>query len=152
AGIVTHAAGTDTVHSLDDQQDLWITGGSLTVAQQFTQGANHMLTVRSGASLILGGGGTAGGAIRDAGSGNVALGTTFTVTGRYTEMGKLTVPGTATLVVAGTLTNLRDGTLTGGTFLIGGTLQVTGASIKTNAANLALDNAASQIVDEANQN
>jgi hypothetical protein len=46
---ITHSSGTDSVNSLYDQQNLSITGGSLTVTNSFTQGANDSLTAQGAA-------------------------------------------------------------------------------------------------------
>jgi hypothetical protein len=52
-------------------------------------------------------------------------------------------------VTTGTLTNLASGTLTGGAYTIGGTLQLTAANggITTNAANLTLTGTTAKILD-----
>jgi streptogramin lyase len=120
---ITHGTGTDSVHSLTNNQNLVLTGGSsLTVTDTLSQ--NGSLLVDAGSS--------------------------FLVNGTYAETGALTVLAGGTFVAAGSFSNFSGGTLTGGSYSIGGTFQFTGAAISTNAATIILDGPASQIVDEAN--
>ena len=70
----------------------------------------------------------------------------------FSNAGTLTIAAGSTFDVTGTLTNFSGTTLTDGTFVIGGTLQFTGANIVTNAATIVLDSPSAQIVDEANNN
>jgi hypothetical protein len=51
-------------------------------------------------------------------------------------------------LVGGVLTNFNSGALTGGTYQIAGAFQFPGAAITTNAANIVLDGAGSQIVNQ----
>ena len=120
---ITHDTGSDLVHSLSNNQNLVVTGGSsLTVTD----------TLSENGSLLV-----------DVGSSMVANGT-------YSEAGTLTVLAGGSFFAAGAFSNFSGGTLTGGTYHIGGTFQFTGAAISTNAATIVLDAPASQIVDEAN--
>ncbi len=59
---------------------------------------------------------------------------------------------TGTLDLTGTFTNFSGTTLTGGTYLIKGTLQFTSANIQTDAANLILDGSSAAIVDQNGAN
>ncbi len=70
----------------------------------------------------------------------------------FSNAGTLTVGAGSTFTIAGTFSNFADGTLTGGTYVVGGTLKFAGADIQTNAAALVLDGAASQVVDQAGAN
>jgi hypothetical protein len=120
---VTHETGSDSVHSLTNNQNLVLSGGSsLAVTDTFSENGSLLVDV----------------------------GSTFTVNGAYTETGTLTVLAGGIFVAAGSFTNFSGGTITGGTYQIGGTFQFTGAAISTNAATIVLDGPASQIVDEAN--
>jgi hypothetical protein len=107
------------------------------------------LGVLAGGSLSVSGGGTVGGTFSDAGAFTVASSPAFTISGRYSEMGTLTVAAGATLSVTGTFTNFAGSTLTGGTYVIGGTFQFTGARIVTDAATIVLDGPNSRIISES---
>jgi hypothetical protein len=124
-------------------------GGTVTVNGALSQ--TGMVVVQGQGTLVPAGGGSAGGSFSNEGTLAVAPGTTFTVTGSYTQplTGTLSVPATATCFLAGPFDNFSGGTLTGGTYLIGGTFRFTGANVLTNAAALVLDGPAAQIVDEA---
>ncbi len=115
----------------------------------FNQTAAGTLTVLTGGGVYVYGGGTAAGTFSDAGTFTVVSGSTLTLSGRYTEAGTLTVVPGATLAVTGTFSNFAASTLTGGTFIIGGTFQFTGARIVTNEATLVLDGPNSRIIDES---
>jgi len=75
----------------------------------------------------------------------------FTAAGGFTNSGKLTINSGSKFALTGTnlLTNLASGTLTGGTYTIGGTLQLTATNggITTNAANLTLTGTTAKILD-----
>jgi hypothetical protein len=73
----------------------------------------------------------------------------FTTAGNFTNSGKLTVNSGSTFSVAGTLSNLSSGTLTGGTYTVGGTVQLASANggITTNAATLTLTGTSAKILD-----
>ena len=64
-------------------------------------------------------------------------------------------PGTVqaqvgTINLTGSFTNFAGTTLTGGTYVVTGTLKFTNANIVTNAATIVLDGAASQIINQSN--
>jgi hypothetical protein len=61
--------------------------------------------------------------------------------------GKVIVDAKDTLTIMGTFTNFSGTTLTGGTYEVTGTLGFDGANIVTNAANITLTGANSQIID-----
>jgi fibronectin-binding autotransporter adhesin len=104
-------------------------------------------------SLTLSGTGSADGTINNDGTLVIGDGGSVTVSGTYSQTGTLNIAATATFAVTGSFTNFADGTLTGGTYLIAGTLQFTGANIVTNAANLVLDGSGpGQILDESGNN
>jgi len=75
----------------------------------------------------------------------------FTAGGNFTNDNKLTVNSGSTFALTGTnvLTNLASGTLTGGIYTVGGTLQLTSANggITTNAATLTLTGTSAEILD-----
>ena len=64
----------------------------------------------------------------------------FNTAGNFTNSGTITVNSGSMLGVTGTLTNLSAGTLTGGTYTVGGAIQLasTNGGITTNAAALTL--------------
>jgi hypothetical protein len=68
-----------------------------------------------------------------------------------TNTGTLDVSGTGATFATGTLTNFSEMTLTGGTYLVTGTLRVSGADIRTNAATIVLDGSAARFVDDRDQ-
>jgi fibronectin-binding autotransporter adhesin len=90
--------------------------------------------------------------IASTGSLTLASSANFTTAGNFTNSGKLTVDPGSTFTVTGTLTNLSSGTLTGGTYTVGGTLQLASSngSIQTNAANLTLTGTTYKINDGSN--
>jgi fibronectin-binding autotransporter adhesin len=106
--------------------------------------------VQINGTLNLGAGGSGSGTMTNAGSLALSTGTTFTFSGTYSQTGTLFVPATSRLTLAGTFSNFSGSTLAGGTYVIGGTLQFTGANIVTNAGTIVLDGPASQIMDQAN--
>jgi hypothetical protein len=80
---------------------------------------------------------------------SIRNGRNFTTAGAFTNNGTLAVGAGSTFTVNGSLTNFSGGTLTGGTYLIGGTLQFNNAAISTNAATIVLDGAPSAIIDQS---
>jgi hypothetical protein len=89
--------------------------------------------------------------ISSTGSFTLADGANFTAVGNFTNGNKLTVDAGSIFALTGSnvLTNLASGTLTGGTYTVGGTLQLTSANggITTNAATLTLTGTTAQILD-----
>jgi hypothetical protein len=77
---------------------------------------------------------------KSASSGTTTLGLGFSNSGRVEVQ-------TGTLNLTGPFTNFANQTLTGGTYVIQGTLQFTNAGINTNAATLVLDGGAARIVN-----
>ena len=90
--------------------------------------------------------------IASTGSFTLASNAKFTTAGNFTNSGKLTVNSGSTFSVAGTLSNLSSGTLSGGTYTIGGMLQLTSANggIITNSATLTLTGPSAKILDGTN--
>jgi hypothetical protein len=86
------------------------------------------------------------------GSITIQNGRDFTTGGNFTNNGTLGVGAGSTFTVNGSLTNFSGGTLTGGTYQIGGTLKFNNAAITTNAANIVLDGASSAMVDQSSAN
>jgi hypothetical protein len=89
--------------------------------------------------------------ITSTGSFTLADDANFTAVGNFTNGNKLTVDAGSTFALTGTnvLTNLASGTLTGGTYTVGGVLQLTSTNggITTNAANLTLTGTTAEILD-----
>jgi formylmethanofuran dehydrogenase subunit C len=113
-----------------------------------TNTAAGSFTVQNGRSF------TTGGAFTNAGNLNIAAGGSFTTpaAAAFSNTGTLFVGAGGTVSVAGTFTNFAGTTLTGGTYVIAGTLKFAGADIRTNAATVFLDGAASQIINQADAN
>ena len=84
-----------------------------------------------------------------AGSFTLADDANFTTAANLTNSGKLIIESGSTFSVAGTLSNLSSGTLTGGAYTVAGTLQLTSANgdITTNAATLTLSGTTAKILD-----
>jgi fibronectin-binding autotransporter adhesin len=89
--------------------------------------------------------------ISSTGSFTLADGANFTTVGNFTNGNKMTVDAGSIFALTGSnvLTNLASGTLTGGIYTVGGTLQLTSANggITTNAATLTLTGTTAQILD-----
>jgi len=89
--------------------------------------------------------------ISSTGSFTLAEGANFTAAGNFTNGNKLTVDAGSIFALTGSnvLTNLASGTLTGGIYTVGGTLQLTSANggITTNAATLTVTGTTAQILD-----
>jgi hypothetical protein len=87
--------------------------------------------------------------IAAAGSFTLADDANFTTAANLTNSGKLIIESGSTFSVAGTLSNLSGGTLTGGAYTVAGTLQLTSANggITTNAATLTLSGTSAKILD-----
>ncbi len=86
---------------------------------------------------------------------NQAAGMTIQANGGVTNSGTLQVAAADTMhVLGGPFTNFSGSTLTGGTYTVGGTMQIdqfgtTGGEIVTDAAKIALTGAAAKFVDAA---
>lgn len=89
--------------------------------------------------------------ISSTGSFTLADDANFTAAGNFTNGNKLTIDAGSTFALTGTnvLTNLASGTLTGGIYTVGGTLQLTSTNggITTNAATLTLTGTTAKILD-----
>jgi hypothetical protein len=155
-----------TFLSLTNFSGTTLTGGTYNVAGALQFGPSWTTLVTNAASITLTG---AGSQIINLGGGNIlanfatnaasgifalAGGRSFTTAGNFTNNGTLTVGSSSKFDVNGNLTNLNSttSTLTGGTYNITGTLQFNGADIVTNAANITLKGAASQIINQTNGN
>ncbi len=163
AGALTVGANSTFQATLNNLSAGTLTGGNYLV--QGTLRLNNAddihtnqatVTLRGPTALITdgsGGNALAGLRVNDA-SGQLTFldGGNFTTGGAFTNSGTLAV-GVGSSFFATTLTNYDAGskTLTGGTFVVGGTLRFTGADIQTNAANLTLDGPAAQVVDPSSQ-
>ncbi|MCI0463918.1 MAG: hypothetical protein L0Z62_43850 [Gemmataceae bacterium] len=88
-----------------------------------------------------------------AGRFTVRNGRNFTTAGAFRNDGSLTIGFGSTFTVTSTLGNFADTTLTGGTYIVGGTFKFPNADLRTNAATLlVLDGPASAIVNQADAN
>jgi hypothetical protein len=127
---------------------LLATGSNLTVSGSLT--VNGSVEVAAGATLEVAGAGGGTGSLSVDGAFLLDAGITFSFQGIYSETGSLTVTNTALLMV-NVFTNFdpSSGTLTGGTYVVAGTFQFTGANIITNAANIILDGSNSAILDQS---
>ena len=86
------------------------------------------------------------------GSLTVQHGGTFRTGGNFNNAGSVTIDGSSTFTITGSLVNFAGGTLSGGTWLLAGTLQFPGANIVTNDANLILDGSGPARVLDQNSN
>jgi fibronectin-binding autotransporter adhesin len=86
----------------------------------------------------------------------IASGRNFTTASNFTNNGTLNVGGGTKFAVgtngADDLTNFSGTTLTGGTYIITGTLQFNGANIVTNDASITLSGTAAKIEDQTGAN
>jgi hypothetical protein len=88
--------------------------------------------------------------ISSTGSLTLASNANFSTIGSFSNSGTLTVnKGSQFTVTTGTLTNLSGGTLTGGAYTVGGTMQLPSSNggIASNAANLTLTGTSTKIMD-----
>src|SRR5579871_3649831 len=82
---------------------------------------------------------------------DVAGGTLFVSPNNFTNNNIVSVAAGATVNInSPNFTNFNGSTLTGGTYLVTGTLRFNGANIVNNAANLVLDGPSSQIINNNN--
>jgi hypothetical protein len=128
-GGVLSAIGLDIV---TDAANITLSGtGQLKNATGGTNALANLTTISSTGALTL------------------ASNANLTAAGNFTNSGKLTVNSGSTFGVTGTLTNLASGTLTGGTYTVGGTMQLasTNGGITTNAATLTLTGTAAKIMN-----
>jgi fibronectin-binding autotransporter adhesin len=133
-----------------------LTGGTYVLAGNLDLTAAANITTNS-AVLALQGGSIKTGSTNDlanlssnTNSLTLANNANISTVGNFTNSGALTVnKGSKFTVTTGTLTNLSGGTLAGGTYTIGGTLQLPTANggITTNAANLTLTGTAAKIMN-----
>jgi len=132
-----------------------LTAGTYVLAGNLDLTAAANITTNS-AKLTLEGGTIQTGATNDlanlssnTGSFTLANNANFSTVGNFSNSGALTVNKGSTFGVTGTLTNLSAGTLTGGTYTVGGTMQLASGNggITTNGANLTLTGASAKILD-----
>ena len=77
--------------------------------------------------------------------------TPLIINGNFTNTGTLTVAKTSAMYITGSaFTNFSGSTLTGGKYMVSGTLGFDGANITTNAAGITLTGSTSQIVNDLN--
>jgi hypothetical protein len=117
-------------------------GRAFTTAGNFSNQGN--LTIGTGSTFTV-----TGNLTNAAGAGITVTVATGVVAGAFNNQGSLTVGAGSTFTVTGSLTNFAGTTLTGGSYVVGGTFKFPGADIRTNAATLVLDGPTSQIVNQA---
>jgi hypothetical protein len=129
-----------------------LSGGTLLLRQRGrmsgTVHLNGTLNVPAGVALEMAGTADGMGDLDISGSLMVDPGATFLFGGSYTQSGDLTVLDGGLLDLTGTFANFAGNTLTGGSYDILGTFQFTGANINSNAAQITLDGADAQVLDE----
>src|SRR5713226_1903863 len=77
--------------------------------------------------------------------------TPLIINGNFTNTGTLTVAKTSAMYITGNaFTNFSGSTLTGGKYMVSGTLGFDGANIATNAAGITLTGSTSQIINDLN--
>jgi hypothetical protein len=133
-----------------------LTAGTYVLAGNLDLAASANITTNA-ANVTLEGGTIKTGATNDlanlssnTGSFTLASNAGFSAVGSFTNSGALTVnKGSTFTVTSGILTNLSGGTLSGGTFTVGGTLQLPSGNggIASNAANLTLTGTSAKIMD-----
>lgn len=171
-GTVTNN-GSFQVNAAGFNTDLNVTGavilkgtGSLTMSNDAN---NHIMgygqtgpgasllnqsTIQGGGSIGWNGGLGTGNSVTNQGSifANVVTPLTIGVsTGSFTNTGTLKVKkGSAMYITGGGFSNFSGSTLTGGTYMVSGTLGFDGANILSNAASITLTGASAQIVNDLN--
>jgi hypothetical protein len=143
ANLVTNAANLVLDGSAAQMVDQT---GANALANFATNAAAGSFTIQNGYNL------TTAGDFTNAGSLAVGAGSNFTTAANFSNAGSLAVSAGSTFRVAGNLTNFSGTTLTGGTYVIAGTFQFTGANLVTNAATLVLDGSAARILDQSGTN
>jgi hypothetical protein len=138
-GITTLTAGT------------YVLGGNLDLSSAENITVNAATLTLEGGSIKTGTTNDLANLDSNTGSLTLADKASFAATGNFTNSGALTIDSGSSFSLTGThtLTNLSAGTLSGGTYTIGGTLQLTATngSITTNAANLTLTGTTAKILD-----
>jgi fibronectin-binding autotransporter adhesin len=157
-GTLTINAGSFTAAALTQISGTTLSGGTYVLGGNLVLTAAENITTNSAVLTLEGGTITTGGTndlahlSSNTGSLTLANRANFTlVNNNFTNSGALTIDAgsTFTLFQSSLLTNLVGGTLTGGTYTVGGTLLLTAANggITTNAANLTLTGSAAKILN-----
>jgi len=160
----TMQIGTSAGGALTNFSGMTLKGGNFDVSGTLQFGAPGTSLVTNNAHINLTG---AGSQVIDFGGGNIlagfatnnkgasftlGIGRNFTTAGNFTNNGTLTIGAGDAFKINGNLTNFSGGTLTGGTYNVGGILQFNGANIVTNAASITLSGTGSQIISEISAN
>jgi hypothetical protein len=155
-GTLTINAGDSfTAPALTQISGSTLSGGTFVLGGNLDLTATANITTNS-ANVTLEGGTIKTGSTNDlanldtnTGSLTLASNANFSTVGNFTNTGALTVNKGSKFTLAGILTNLSGGTLSGGTFTVGGTLQLLSANggIASNAANLTLTGTSAKIMD-----
>ncbi len=160
SGTVDVQSGTLNLSgSLSNLSGTTLTGGTYLVTGTLQLPGASASIVTNAANIVLNGTGAAaiinqssGSALAtfatNDGSFTVQNGRNFSTADNFTNNGTLGVGAGSAFTINGSLTNFSGGTLTGGTYLIGGTFQFNNAAITTNAATIVLDGTAATIVDQ----
>jgi len=127
----------------------FVLGGNLNVGSGINITTNATSLTLEGGTIESGASNALANLASNTGSLTLANNASATVSGGFTNSGALAINSGSTFTVTGTLTNLSSGTLSGGTYTIGGTMQLASANggITTNAANLTLTGKNARILD-----
>jgi Putative Ig domain/RTX calcium-binding nonapeptide repeat (4 copies)/PKD domain len=144
AGAATKVLNTRTLTNVGGAT--WTGTGSIAVGLGATFVIAGAFGAQSDASVVSSG---AGGTFAFTNTGtftkSAGAGTTNFAFGTFTNTGTMTVQTEVVAIVS--LTNFAGTTLTGGTYVITGTLRFNGANVVTNAATIVLDGSASALLN-----
>jgi hypothetical protein len=155
--LTINTGDTFTAPALTQISGSTLSGGTFVLAGNLDISATANITTNS-SNLTLEGGTIKTGTTNDLANLNsntdlltLASNDKFTAAGNFSNTGTLTINKGSTFTLTGTntLTQLSGGTLSAGTYVIGGTLQLTttNGGITTNAANLTLTGTSASIKD-----
>ena len=158
--------GTISVNSVGNYTYLNISGnvtltgsGTLTLSNNvnnFIQGASTGSEVLTNDSTIEGSGNIGRGKMGLTNNGlilaNQSAPLTIDASAGFTNNGTLQTSAGSTMDITGPFSNFAGTTLTGGKYVVAGTLQFAGANIVTNAAALTLTGGSASIIDQNNSN
>ncbi len=145
----TYSVNGGTLQLLNTTGNITTIGNGTTATSVIMTGSTAKFLNSSNANML-----TNLNTIAAAGTFGIASGFNFTTAGNFTNNGTLSIgSGTRFMVnLADSLTNFNSGTstLTGGAYIVGGTLQFANARIVTNNASITLSGANSKIVNQSN--
>ena len=145
----TYSVNGGTLQLLNTTGNITTIGNGTTATSVIMTGSTAKFLNSSNANML-----TNLNTIAAAGTFGIASGFNFTTAGNFTNNGTLSIGSGTRFVVnlADSLTNFNSGTstLTGGAYIVGGTLQFANARIVTNNASITLSGANSKIVNQSN--